>query len=161
MCKNHATFSPDADSGFQSLSTLTNDDQNYQKLTIWPLPSLQTPMLPPMPVRVPTVLRTTSQFHETEQPTSSPPEKWNKVSDFTSKGKAKYKLSDPDSSPRNLEVKDTTIKHAETKIPKSKIYQERISFTSVRFNILLSETSSSPTSSYMTTPRFALLEIPS
>ena len=59
----------------------------------------------PMPIRVPTILRTTPQFHNTEQSTSSSQKKKNKVSDFTSKVKAKYKRSDPDSSLRNLERK--------------------------------------------------------
>ena len=77
MCKNHATLSPNADSGIQSPSTPTNDDHNYQNLTISSLPTLQTPILPmtPMPIRVHTVLRTTPQFHEAEQSTSSSPKK--------------------------------------------------------------------------------------
>ena len=81
MCKNHTTLSPNADSGIQSPSTPTNDDHNYQILTISPLPPLQTPILPmtPMPIRVPTILRTTPQFHEAEQSTSSSPKKKNKV----------------------------------------------------------------------------------
>ena len=77
MSKNHAALSPKADSGIQSPSTPTNDDHNYQNLTISPLPPLQTPILPmtPMPIRVPTILRTTPQFHEAEQSTSSSPKK--------------------------------------------------------------------------------------
>ena len=77
MSKNHAALSPNADSGIQSPSTPTNDDHNYQNLTISPLPPLQTPILPmtPMPIRVPTILRTTPQFHESEQSTSSSPKK--------------------------------------------------------------------------------------
>ena len=71
MSRNHATLSPNADSGIQSPFTPTNDDHNYQNLTISPLPPLQTPILP-MPIRVPTILRTTPQFHEAEQSTSSP-----------------------------------------------------------------------------------------
>ena len=63
----------------------------------------------PMPIRVPTILRTTPQFHNTEQSTSSSQKKKNNVSDFTSKVKAKYKRSDPDSSLRNLERKDIRI----------------------------------------------------
>ena len=105
MCKNHATHSPNADSGIQSPSTPTIDDHNYQSLTISPLPPLQTPLLPmtPMPIRAPTILRTTPHFHEAEQPTSSSPKKKNKVADLTSKVKAKYKRSHPDSSLRDLE----------------------------------------------------------
>ena len=105
--KSQATLSPNTDSGIQSPATPTNDDHNYQNLTISPLPPLQTPILPmtPMPIRVPTILRTTPQFHNTEQSTSSSQKKKNKVSDFTSKVKAKYKRSDPDSSLRNLERK--------------------------------------------------------
>ena len=57
----------------------------------------------PMPLRVPTILRTTPQFHETEQSTSSSLK--NKVADLTSKVKAKYKRSHPDSSLRNFEKK--------------------------------------------------------
>ena len=38
MSKNHAAFSPNADSGIQSPSTPTNDDHNYQNLTISSLP---------------------------------------------------------------------------------------------------------------------------
>ena len=74
--KNHATLSPNADSGIQYPSTPTNDDQNCQNLTISPLPSLQTPILPmtPMPIRVP-ILRTTLHFHEAEQSTPSSPKK--------------------------------------------------------------------------------------
>ena len=107
MCKNHSTLSPNADSGIQSPSTPTNDDHNYQNLTISPLPPLQTPILPltPMPIRVPTILRTTPQFHEAEHSTSSSPKKKNKVADLTSKVKAKYKRSHPDSSLRDLERK--------------------------------------------------------
>ena len=105
MCKNHATLSPNADSGIQSPSTPTNDDHNYQNLTISPLLPLQTPILPMtlMPLRVPTILRTTPQFHEAEQSTSSSPKKKNKVADLTSQVKAKYKRSHPDSSLRELE----------------------------------------------------------
>ena len=80
MSKNHTTFSPNADSGIQSPATPptpTNADHNYQNLTISPLPPLQTPILPmtPMPILVPTILRTTPQFHETKQSTSSSPKK--------------------------------------------------------------------------------------
>ena len=64
--KNHATLSRIADSGIQSPSTPTNDDHNYQNETISPLPPLETPILP-MPIRVPTKLRTTPQIHEAEQ----------------------------------------------------------------------------------------------
>ena len=105
MCKNHAALSPNADSEIQSPSTPTNDDHNYQNLTISPLPPLQTPILPLtlMPIRVPTILRTTPQFHEAEQSTSSSPKKKNKVVDLTSKVKAKYKRSHLDSSLRELE----------------------------------------------------------
>ena len=105
MCKNHATLSPIADSGIQSPSTPANDDHNYQNLTISPLPPLQTPILSmtPMPIRVPTILRTTPQFHEVEQNTSSTSKKKIKVTDLTSKVKAKYKRSHPDSSLRDLE----------------------------------------------------------
>ena len=39
--KNHATFPPNADSGIQSPATYTNDDHNYQTLTISPLPPQQ------------------------------------------------------------------------------------------------------------------------
>ena len=101
--KNHAALSPNADSGIQS-PTPTNDDHNYQNLTISQLPPLQTPILPmtPMPMRVPTLLRTTPQFHEAEQSTSLSPKK-KKVTDLTSKVKAKYKRSHPDSSLRDLE----------------------------------------------------------
>ena len=108
MCKNHTTLSPNADSGIQSPSTPTNDDHNYQNLTISPLPPLQTPILPmtPMPIRVPTILRTTLQFHETEQSTSSLSKKKNKVADLTSKVKAKYERSHPDSALRDLERKE-------------------------------------------------------
>ena len=104
MCKNHATLSPNADSGNQSPSTPTNDDHDYPSLTISPLPPLQTPILPmtPMPIRVPTILRTTPQFHEAEQSTSSSPKKKNKVADLTSEVKAKYERSHPDSSLRDL-----------------------------------------------------------
>ena len=107
MCKNHTTLSPNADSGIQSPSTPTNDDHNYQNLTISSLPPLQTPILPmtPMPIRAPTILRTTPQFHDAEQSTSSSPKKKNKVADLTSKVKAKYKRSHPDSSLRDLERK--------------------------------------------------------
>ena len=107
MCKNHATLSPNADSGIQSPSTPTNDDHNYQKLTSSPLLPLQTPLfsMTPMPIRVPTILRTTPQFHEAEQSTSSSPKKQNKVANLTSKVKAKYKRSHPDSSLRDLERK--------------------------------------------------------
>ena len=107
MSKNYATLSPTADSGIQSPSTPTNDDHNYQNLTILPLPLLQTPILPltPMPIRVPAILRTTPQFHEAEQSTSSSPKKKNKVADLTSKVKAKYNRSHPDSSLRDLERK--------------------------------------------------------
>ena len=75
MSKSHATLSPNADSGIQSPAAPTNDDHNYQNLTISPLLPLQTPILPltPMPNRVPTILRTTPEFHEVEQSTSSPP----------------------------------------------------------------------------------------
>ena len=71
------------------------------------MPQLLTPILPltPMPIRVPTILRTTPQFHETEQSTSLSPKKKNKVADITSKVKAKYKRSQPDSSLRDLERK--------------------------------------------------------
>ena len=83
MSKNHSTFSPNADSGIQSPATptTTDADHNYQNLTISPLPPLQTPilLLTPMPVRVPTVLRTTPQFHEAEQSTFSSPKKKNKL----------------------------------------------------------------------------------
>ena len=105
MSKNHAALSPNTDSGIQSPSTPTNADHNYQILTISPLPPLQTPILPmtPMPIRVPTILRTTPQFLEAEQSTSSSPKKKNKVADLTSKVKAKYKRSHPDSSLRDLE----------------------------------------------------------
>ena len=104
--KSQATLSPNTDSGIQSPATPTNDDHNYQNLTISPLPPLQTPILPvtPMPIRVSTFLRTTPQLHEAQQSTSSSPKK-NKVSDFTSKVKAKYKRSDPDSSLRDIERK--------------------------------------------------------
>ena len=107
MCKNHATLSPHADSRIQSPSTPTSDDHNYQNLTISPLPPLQTPQLPmkPMPIRVPTILRTAPQFHEAEQSTSSSPKKKNKVADLASKVKAKSKRSHPDSSLRDLERK--------------------------------------------------------
>ena len=107
MCKNHATLSPNADSGIQSPSTPTNDDHNYQNLTISPLPPLQTLILPmtPMSIRAPTISRTTPQFHEAEQSTSSSPKKKNKVADLTSKVKAKYKRSHPNSSLRDLERK--------------------------------------------------------
>ena len=109
MSKNHTTFSPNADSGIQSPATPTtpNADHNFQNSTISPLPPLQTPILPmtPMPIRAPTILRTTPQFHETEQSTSSLPKKKNKVADFTSKVKAKYERSHPDSSLRDLERK--------------------------------------------------------
>ena len=100
MNKNHTTFSSNADSGIQSPATPTNDDHNYQNLKTSPLPPLQTPTLPmtPMSIRVPTILRTTPQFHETEQSTSSSPKNKNKV-------KAKYKRSHPDSSLRDLEKK--------------------------------------------------------
>ena len=57
----------------------------------------------PMSIRVPTILRTTPQFHETEQSTSSTPKKKSKVANLTSKVKAKYKRSHPDSSLRELE----------------------------------------------------------
>ena len=107
MCKNHATLSRNTDSRIQSPSTPTNDDHNYQNLTISPLPPLQTPIIPmtPMPIRVPTILRTTPQFHETEQSTSSSSKKKNKIVDLTSKVKAKYKRSHPDCSLRDLERK--------------------------------------------------------
>ena len=103
--KNHAALSPNADSGIQSPSTPTDDDHNYQNLTISPLPPLQTPIRPmtPMLIRIPTILRTTPQFHEAEQSTSSSPKKKNKVADLTSKVKAKYKCSHPDSSLQKLE----------------------------------------------------------
>ena len=112
ISKSQATFSPNADSGIQSPATPTNDDHNYQNLTISPLPPQQTPILPmtPMPIRVPTILRTTPQLHEAQQSTSSSPKKKNKVSDFTSKVKAKYKRSDPDSSLRDIERRDIKIK---------------------------------------------------
>ena len=42
MGKSHATLSPNADSGIQSPSTPANDDHNYQRQTISPLPPLQT-----------------------------------------------------------------------------------------------------------------------
>ena len=92
MSENHATLSPNADSGIQSPSTPTNDDHNYQNITISPLPPLQTPILAmtPMPFRVP-ISMTTPQFHEAEPSTSSPPKEKNKVADLTSKVKAKYK----------------------------------------------------------------------
>ena len=85
--KNHAALSPNADSGIQSPSAPTNDDHNYQNLTISPLPPLQTPILSmtPMPLRVPTILRTTPQFHEAEQSTSSTSKKKNKVADINQK----------------------------------------------------------------------------
>ena len=107
MSKSYATLSPNADSGIQSPSTPTNDDHNYQNLTISSLPPLQTLTVPmtPMLIRVPTNLRTTPQFHEAEQFTSSSPKKKNKVADLTSKVKAKYKRSHPDSSLRDLERK--------------------------------------------------------
>ena len=105
--KNHATLSPNADSGIQSPSTPTNGDHDYQNFTISPLPSLQTPILPmtSMPIRVPTVLRTMPQFHEAEQSSSSSPKKKNIDADLTSKVKTKYKCSHPDSSLRDLERK--------------------------------------------------------
>ena len=105
MSKRHAALSPNADSRIQSPSTPSNDDHIYQKLTSSLLPPLQTPILPitPMPIRVPTILRTTPQYHEAEQSTSSSPKKKNKVADLTSKVKAKYKRSHPDSSLRDLE----------------------------------------------------------
>ena len=80
MSENHATLSPNIDSGIQSPATPTNDDRNYQNLTISPLPPLQTPKLPmtPLPIRVPTILRTTPQFHEAQQSTSSSPKKKKK-----------------------------------------------------------------------------------
>ena len=59
----------------------------------------------PMPIRVPTILRTPSQFHEAEQSTSSSSEKKNKVADIASKVKAKYKRSHPVSSLRDFERK--------------------------------------------------------
>ena len=89
-------------------TTPTNADHNYRNLTISPLPPLQTPIIPmtPMPIRVPTISRTTPQFNETEQSTSSSPKKKkNKVADITSKVKAKYKRTHPDSSLRDLERK--------------------------------------------------------
>ena len=105
--KNHTTLLPNADSGLQSPSTPTSDNHNYQNLTISPLPPLQTPILPmtPMPIRVPTILRTTPHFHEAEQSTSSSPKKKYNVADLTSKVKAKYKRSHPDSSLRDSERK--------------------------------------------------------
>ena len=108
MSKNHATLSPKADSGIQSPSTPTNDNHIYQNSKILPLPPLQAPILPmtPMPVGVPTILRTTPQFHEAEQFTSSSPKKKNKVADLTSKVRAKYKRFHPESSRRDLGRKD-------------------------------------------------------
>ena len=60
--KSNATLSPNADSGIQSPATPTNDDHNYQNLTISPLPPLQFPILSMtlMPIRGPTILRTTA-----------------------------------------------------------------------------------------------------
>ena len=73
ISKSNATLSPNVDSGIQSPATPTNDDHNYQNVTISPLPPLHTPILPltSMPIRVPTILRTPPQFHETEQSSSS------------------------------------------------------------------------------------------
>ena len=87
--KNHATLSDNADSGNQSHATPTiptNVEHNYQSFTISPLPLPQTPILPmtPMPIRVPTNLSTTPQFHEAEKSTSSSPKK---VTDLTSQVK--------------------------------------------------------------------------
>ena len=104
IIKRYATLPPNADSGIQSPSTPTNDDQNYQNLTVPALPPLQTPILP-MPLCVPTILETTSQFHEADQSTSFSPKKKNKVADLTSKVKAKNKRSAPDSSLWKLERK--------------------------------------------------------
>ena len=61
VSKNQATFLPIADSGIQSPDTPPIDDNNYQKLTISPLPPLQTPifLMTPTPIRAPTLLRTT------------------------------------------------------------------------------------------------------
>ena len=77
--KSHATLSPNADSGIQSPATPTND-HNYQNKTISLLPPLQTLILPmtPMPIRIPTISRTTSQFHEADQSTFSSPKKKTK-----------------------------------------------------------------------------------
>ena len=85
--KHYATLSPNADSETQSPSTPTKGDHNYQNSTISPLPSLQTPILPmtSMPIRVPTILMTSPQFHEADQSTSSSPKNKNKVADLTSK----------------------------------------------------------------------------
>ena len=79
--KSHATLSPNADSGIHSPATPTNDDHNYQNKTISLLPPLQTLILPmtPMPIRIPTISRTTSQFHEADQSTSSSPKKKAKL----------------------------------------------------------------------------------
>ena len=68
------------------------------------MPPLQPPPILPMTpmFRVSTILRTTPQFHEVEQFTSSSPEKKNKIADLTSKIKTKYKRSHPDSSLRVL-----------------------------------------------------------
>ena len=101
---------PNAGSGIQYPATPTtpsNADHKFQNLTISPMPPLQTAILPmtPMPIRVPNVLRTTPQFHQVEQSTSSTPKKKNKVADLTSKVKAKYKRSHPDSSLRDLKRK--------------------------------------------------------
>ena len=78
--KSHATLSPNADSGIQSPATPTNDDHNYQSKTISLLPPLQSliPSMTPMPIRVPTILRTTSQFHEADKSTTSSPKKKTK-----------------------------------------------------------------------------------
>ena len=107
LSKSHASLSPNADSGIQSPATPTDDDHNYQNLTISSLSSLQTPILSltPLPIRVPTIVRTTPQFQEAEQSTSSSPKKKIKVADITSKVKAKYKRSHPNSSLRDLERK--------------------------------------------------------
>ena len=96
--KSHATLPPNADSGIQSPATPTNDDHHYQNSTLSLLPPLQTPILHmTYAYSCPTILRTTPQFHEVDQSISSLKKK-NKVSEFTSKVKAKYKRSDPDSS---------------------------------------------------------------
>ena len=68
LSENNTIFSPNADSGIQppaTRTTPTNADHNYQKITILPLPPLQAPILlmTPMPFRVPTIWRTTPQFH--------------------------------------------------------------------------------------------------
>ena len=110
--KENIEFSPKADSGIQSPESTTLQSpqaiSNYENRMLFPLPELQTPILPmtPMPRRTPNLALYPSPIHDYQQSTSSSnPQKKNKIIEFATKAKEKYQRNTPTSSLRKLERK--------------------------------------------------------